>query len=286
MKTTKTISMMLVLALVAGCGGMEETPDDVDSRGYGLSQDTSEALRAVAGVARQLADAAGPSASVQPDGNWTPRPTATAEPMDRPNAEASAEPVEAGDAPGSTKCYALEWDPRALQVTIRFSGCILPNGDALDGAAIAWLAKGPPQAQVGVRFEALSVGSRTLNGEVILSADSNAILGQATLELVDADSGKHLALDGATIEITRQAVTINGMGSFGDAVKTYAVDFRALRWDDLYNCYPTSGSLVLESPPDPTVTLTYVVTPQGPAVDIKIGNWPAFRQQLTCPLAN
>jgi hypothetical protein len=304
MKTNRSFVWILGCVLVLGvaaCGGDQDAPDEVGNTDHALAQDTSDALGVVAEVAGQIAGAvqasATPTGELRPTAEVTPAgsgPQAEAKPAGSDpmsggaNSTGRAIPVPGGEAADpQDPCYVLSRDStHPLKLTVEFNACPLPNGEELNGRASAWIAQGPPNVQVGVSFAALSVGPRAITGEILFSASATAIIGQATIDLSNSDNGQRLVLTSATLEITKNAVTIDGVGSFTDQNKTtYSIDLQSLRWDDLRNCYPTSGTIVLDSPPSPPTSLTYVKTTEGPAVDVQVGNLPPYRIQLHCPFA-
>ena len=165
-----------------------------------------------------------------------------------------AEPIDAE----TEACTSLEWnvtDP--LRLTIYFADCVSGTGESINGSIAVFLNYDGVRGAVGIDVDMLQVGARYLDGFLVVSSDRTDFQVDCDVTYIDADTNLGVVMSGANLSVQADGVHFDGSGILEDDGERYAFDANDLAWTDPGACYPTQGSLDLELPGQPAMTVLF-----------------------------
>lgn len=213
------VSVALLASLGSGCreeGAAEELDTAMFDRGASSSVEVLEAL-AVSDALFAFDPTLDPSASAEA------------------NAMAIASHVEGHG------CASAEVSGSSVTVTFA-SGCTLRVGLTASGSVSAEIARSATGLEVGLDFDALVVGSHTLEGTATFTTTNGSTL-DVQLALV---SGAGSASADLTVLGSAGAMQIDGTTTGSRDGATTSLAFTAVVWRT-GDCYPSAGSMTVAS---------------------------------------
>lgn len=275
-KVTAVVTLTLALAL-GGCVISQPDPELPAVDHEAITAESVEAL----GVISELA-VAFQSVAVEAESDAVRREELE-EGTDVLPSQETADMMTTADG---ESCTAFDWDISSpLSLTVTFEECELASGELLDGAASLWIERAGRAGAIGVAFEELLVGESLLDGVIVLSSTGEGGLLQLDVDVKysDADTDLQLVLTDASLAVTDGVATLNGAAEITTDGVTNAAEAIDLTWGNPDNCYPTSGTLILELPDSPVVTATFHEDEVGPFAMVQVGHLPATEVRLSCP---
>ncbi|MCC7543061.1 MAG: hypothetical protein IT379_42990 [Deltaproteobacteria bacterium] len=204
-------------------------------------------------------------------------------------------------------CTTFDWS--GLSVTVTFAGCVLEaTGESLDGSVRLRVAFAP--TAIGISFEALTVGSSSIDGTLELLLGGSCAAGdptctqcrdvdatcmartqaQRTLQgdvTVAAAGGAPVSVSlTATVEHDASGTRATGSGTLESSALDGSFTATDLLWA-MGDCLPSSGTLVLDdgssSLTNPATVGFLAVTPTDGTVSLRLGALPAAEVMLLEP---
>jgi hypothetical protein len=187
----------------------------------------------------------------------------TLDPSMSAEANASAIASHVGEIQGG--CASASVSGSSVTVTFA-SGCVLRTGLSASGSVTVEVARAASALDVMVSFDALVVGSRTLDGTAAFHTENGSVLG---IELALTGATGSVSTD-LTVTGTSGAMEFDGTATVTRDGTSTALSFTDVLWR-LRECYPSAGSVtVTTGRVSQTVTFTSA-TPSTGTVTITQG---------------
>lgn len=242
-----TIGALAALLLGCGCaspGPVEGPPASARER---LTLRTSEALQLASILGYELSELPG-----DPPSGEEPPVTVEDEPAPGPS---GAEPA------GDGGCTDLDWEPsNPFGLTLRFDGCELDTGESVYGTVAVRLAR-DGRGSVEADLSGLAIGDRLISGTMTLGLQGAGVRIDADLTYLDGDTVMGIELTGVTLEARADGVHLDGEGAIDEGPDRWYASFSDVTWSLASLCHPSAGSVDLERPGEPPVTITF--SPSG-----------------------